>query len=752
MILFSHKKNKKGDGIMNQFRLKLSSVSRAKGRTPVDKCRYILREKMYKDRPDLMASGEINIPDVFGSSDRMWKAVEKYERKNAQLYYDIEANLPEGMNESQYRNIVENFVKTTLSEKTAVTYAIHNKRQVDGTYHPHAHIMFSSRQFPENSYGITEKEMFDSRISSKYDGYSKKRYLYFIRKNFADSCNMELVKAGRNPDMKSESYKTLKKEAEDKGDMELAGIYRNLESYKKPHNDKSYVKWIKRRRKIEKELREKGENDMVLSEIQKLSVMDYKGIKRKEYRERLAEHEEKLRNDRMRKREMELEKNPKNELVLFYERVKECNRLYRKSRDFEDISRTKVEGLYASILGEDEKNYKINLPHFISDGELHVNRDVIETRNTKQLSRKIRELSRLEENVEVSQSLSEYSKYITSNGINFAMSNSSVISEFERRQRKSEISDSLNTEIVGNVCEYEARQQLTRNGNTDILERKLRDKKMNEIIHEINERNLANAYLLHRIEELSEKIANTRFSDDLNAPIKMNRVMANFASGERTDIMRNLEEDIIALSDKVDAGFEKFSENMTKDVMVYGRFKGGGKEDYCTRNDILECYESLQKKDNDYEKEYQDELSGKTENEEQADKGKNWWQKMMSANKKDEPKKKKKPVRKQLSESEHILMQEAYKMLYDKDSELNRRERNRLAEAKEDYDNILKNLEKSQMYRDIALEFSEFVSGYDERKDSRSEYAINSKIMANEIAKFSDKETDNTEIEKAYPF
>ena len=491
---------------------------------------------------------------------------------------------------------------------------------------------------------------------------------------------------------------------------------------------------------------------MVLSEIQKLSVMDYKGIKRKEYRERLAEHEEKLRNDRMRRREMELEKNPKNELLLFYERVKECNRLYRKSRDFEDISRTKVEGLYASVLGEDEKNYKINLPHFISDGELHVNRDVIETRNTKQLSRKIRELSKLEENVEVSQSLSEYSKYITSNGINFAMSNSSVISELERRQRKSEISDSLNTEIVGNVCEYEARQQLTRNGNTDILERKLRDKKMNEIIHEINERNLANAYLLHRIEELSEKIANTRFSDDLNAPLKMNRVMANFASGERSDIMRNLEDDIIALSDKADAGFEKFSENMTKDVMVYGRFKGGGKEDYCTRNDILECYESLRKKDNNYEKESQDERLETTENEEQADEKKNWWQKMMSANKKDEPKKKKKLIRKQLSESEHILMQEAYKMLHDKDSELNRRERNRLAEAKEDYDNILKNLEKSQMYRDIALEFSEFVSGYDERKDSRSEYAINSKLMANEIAKFSEKGIPDAETEKAYPF
>ena len=97
-------------------------------------------------------------------------------------------------------------------------------------------------------------------------------------------------------------------------------------------------------------------------------------------------------------------------------------------------------------------------------------------------------------------------------------------------------------------------------------------------------------------------------------------------------------------------------------------------------------------------------------------------------------------------------MQEAYNMLHDKDSELNRRERNRLAEAKEDYDNILKNLEKSQMYRDIALEFSEFISGYDERNDSRSEYAINSKLMANEIAKFSDKEVPETEIEKAYPF
>ena len=62
---------------MNQFRLKLSSISRTKGRPPLDKYRYITRKREYADRPDLMSYGEMNVAKFFGVSQTMWNMWEK---------------------------------------------------------------------------------------------------------------------------------------------------------------------------------------------------------------------------------------------------------------------------------------------------------------------------------------------------------------------------------------------------------------------------------------------------------------------------------------------------------------------------------------------------------------------------------------------------------------------------------------------------------------------------------------------------
>lgn len=738
----------KGKGLsMNQFRLKLSSISRTKGRPPLDKYRYITRKREYSDRPDLMTYGEINIPRTFGNSERMWKMCEKYERKNAQLYYDIEANLPENMNIDQYERIAKDFISTTFSEKTAVSYAIHNKRQIDGKYHPHLHIMFSSRQFPD-VLGISEKDMFDSRISPKYDGYSKKKYLYFIRENFADSCNRELEKAGRLPDMKSESYRTLKKRAEENKDYELASIYDKLHKYKKPHNDENYVNWIIKRRQIEKGIREKGNDDMFLSEIQKLSVMNYEGIRRKEYRERLYEHEERLKKDRMKRKEQELLKNEKDMLTLFYERVRECNRLYRKSREFEDISRSKVEGMYSEILGEDIKNYKINLPHFISDGDLHVNRDVIETRNTKQIQKKVKELSKLENQLENGQNLSEYSRYVTTQDINFTLTNAMLKEELRRRQKKREISDTIMTEMIDNIAEHEARRLKTINPDEDILEKKLRDKSLNQIIHEINERNLANAYLLYRIEELENSIVSTKFKNDPQSPLDMEGIIAKFNNGERGDIMRELEENAVYLEDQINKGFDVFSEKAMKTVTVYGRYDGGQAEFY-TRKELADFYEELINKEKSYEEEYN--LQVYAQNNVVQEKKSGGIFSFIS--KKENPKEKKKIVKKELTSEEQARKNDLYDILYNKNSELVRRENEERIKIRKRYEVLAENLEKINYYREIALEFLEFTSAFDERHEETSEFSRNIKEFANEIARFKDVAPENNiKNDTDYPF
>lgn len=193
---------------------KMTSFSRNKShkRSPVDKLSYNERTDKYREIPDFVYSGTRNLPIQFKNPKDFWQSVEDYERKNGQLYYYIEANLPQNLDKSGYIKIVNDFIDKSFSDKTVVSYAIHNKKQLDGTMHPHVHMMFSARQF-ENNQNLTKKELFKKENSPKYDGYSKKKFLYFMRENFEYSSNRELEKNKLIQDMKKENYRELRNKA-----------------------------------------------------------------------------------------------------------------------------------------------------------------------------------------------------------------------------------------------------------------------------------------------------------------------------------------------------------------------------------------------------------------------------------------------------------------------------------------------------------------------------------------------------------
>ena len=732
---------------MNNNSFQVKTVSRQKGRPPLDKNAYISREGKYKEFPDLLAKGSFNIPQTFGDAKTLWKAAEKYERKNGHLYTDIQANLPFDMTASQYGNIVKDFVRSTFSEKTAVVYAIHNKKQLDGKQHPHLHLMFSNRQFPEG-FGFTQKDMFKRDIAPKYE-YSKLKYLYFMKDNWAESCNKALIKAGRLPDMESRSYKELRQRAMYEKDDVGASLYHKLNFYRKGHNDQYFKEWDKERRRISNKKNEnKGEVDMAtLSEIQKNSMVDERTIKRTEYRDKLAEHKQKLLNDRKQRKERNLAKNPKNEVELFLQRVKECNRLYKKSFDFEDISRTKIDGMYSDMLNEDTKNYKINLPHFIADGELVLNKDVINTRNVKQLSGKVKELSKLKEGIEQKNDISQFVENIGSDGIRYNMSNGIIREELEKRAKKKSIGENITKEIVLNIVEYQKRTAKVDNNEDDVLTKKKQDKAVSEIKAEIFNRNLANAYLLYKIEDLDEKILNTDFKMN-NSEINLNEYMTSLRANRPLDIASKVNERLDKIQGTIDKGFDEFAENRVKGVTTFFRYKN---DTQYTKDDLEDIKKELEAKKKSYEDDYLKQINEMNRKQNAKNnvkpKKKNW---LFFKSSDTDSVEIEKPVKKELSETDRIALKGVTEILTNPASDLNKKIQDRKQKAWQDFKKLEKTLSEAQKYQELALELCEFEVGYKERQDKDSFFSVKSADMSSEIDKFRSGTSKNNEKVKEF--
>lgn len=116
------------------------------GRNGYENSRYVARKGFYAQRDDLVATGHGNLPAwAEGEPANLWKAAEKYERKNGAVYREAIISLPIELNMEQNKALVRDLV-AKLAPGKPHQHAIHvSKSSIEGEISPHLHLMTTDR-------------------------------------------------------------------------------------------------------------------------------------------------------------------------------------------------------------------------------------------------------------------------------------------------------------------------------------------------------------------------------------------------------------------------------------------------------------------------------------------------------------------------------------------------------------------------------------------------------------------------------
>ena len=116
------------------------------GRNGCDHSQYIARVGFHGKREDLVASGYGNLPAwAAGAPEVLWKAAEKYERKNGAVYREVTISLPNELNVDQNFALATDLV-AKLAPGKPHQFAIHTPMSsIAGEANPHLHLMTSDR-------------------------------------------------------------------------------------------------------------------------------------------------------------------------------------------------------------------------------------------------------------------------------------------------------------------------------------------------------------------------------------------------------------------------------------------------------------------------------------------------------------------------------------------------------------------------------------------------------------------------------
>lgn len=116
------------------------------GRNGYEHSHYVARKGFYAKRGDLVATGHGNLPAwAEGKPSNLWKAAEKYERKNGAVYREAIIALPAELSMEQNQALVEDLVAKLALGKPH-QHAIHApKSSIEGEIIPHLHLMRSDR-------------------------------------------------------------------------------------------------------------------------------------------------------------------------------------------------------------------------------------------------------------------------------------------------------------------------------------------------------------------------------------------------------------------------------------------------------------------------------------------------------------------------------------------------------------------------------------------------------------------------------
>ena len=163
---------------------------------------YINRDEKYGKKEDLLFKEVRNLPEEFSDIKDFWKCAETYERKNSNLYRELEISLPREFTPEENKKIVDNFCENLFGKEYVYNYAMHNPKSFDGDMQPHVHIMFFERKIDDIKRG---KDKYFKRYNSKNiekggwrkdKKWNEKSTLKSIRKEWETFLNFELEKKG----------------------------------------------------------------------------------------------------------------------------------------------------------------------------------------------------------------------------------------------------------------------------------------------------------------------------------------------------------------------------------------------------------------------------------------------------------------------------------------------------------------------------------------------------------------------------
>ena len=321
---------------------------------------YINRDEKYGKKEDLLFKEVRNLPEEFGDIKNFWKCAETYERKNSNLYRELEISLPREFTPEENKKIVDNFCENLFGKEYVYNYAIHNPKSFDGDMQPHVHIMFFERKIDAIK---RDKDRYFKRYNSKNiekggwrkdKKWNERSTLKNIRKEWEIFLNFELEKKGIEK-VSAKSLKDQKRDAENNNDYkkvyELNREAINIDGkilYRKESelSDKEKVK----KRIFNKSRILKAGTDLMKKLLEKLKKLEreYENLKRDKIRdlenlEKLRGLEENIRDIKKKMSKDKIENTVYNLMTdkKYYKFLNENKKIDRELKNTKDKNRIK---------------------------------------------------------------------------------------------------------------------------------------------------------------------------------------------------------------------------------------------------------------------------------------------------------------------------------------------------------------------------------------------------------------------------
>lgn len=182
---------------------------------------YIAREDKYQHYLEkgerLEATAHGNMPEwAQHNPQQFWQAADAFERKNGNVYREMEIALPRELTTQQRVELVKDWVAQEIGDRHAYQWAIHIPGAADGGEQPHCHLMFSDRirdAVPRNPDEYFRRYNRDNPTrggcQKAYSGLTmneRKAKLVQVRENWQNTCNRHMNMAHRPERIDMRSY------------------------------------------------------------------------------------------------------------------------------------------------------------------------------------------------------------------------------------------------------------------------------------------------------------------------------------------------------------------------------------------------------------------------------------------------------------------------------------------------------------------------------------------------------------------